>query len=52
MKQMVTKFLVVALVIIGVSPFYPAFANAGTISDNFDGAAINSSIMVGPAVSL
>lgn len=44
MKQMATKFLVVVLVLIGVSSLYPAFANAGILSDNFDGAAINAQL--------
>ncbi|MCX5889044.1 MAG: hypothetical protein NTY36_06280 [Deltaproteobacteria bacterium] len=44
MKQMVTKFLVVALVIIGVYALYPSPADAGTLSDNFDGAAINTQL--------
>lgn len=42
MKHLVSKLLVVALVIIGVYPLYPSLANTGTISDNFDGAAINT----------
>jgi hypothetical protein len=36
-----TNFLVVALLIIGLGPLYPARSIAGTITDNFNGAAIN-----------
>jgi hypothetical protein len=35
------KFLVVVFLMIGLGPLTPALSNAGTISDNFDGAAIN-----------
>jgi hypothetical protein len=44
MKQMVSKFLAVALVLIGVFLFYPSLAHAGILSDNFDGAAINAQL--------
>jgi len=41
-KNELTKLLVVALLIICLGPLYPALSEAGTISDNFDGAAVNT----------
>lgn len=40
-KPDLTKLLVVAVFIICLGSLYPALSDAGTISDNFDGAALN-----------
>jgi hypothetical protein len=41
-KNELTKLLVVALLIIGLGSLYTARSNAGTITDNFDGATVNT----------
>ena len=40
-KKYFNKLLVVTFLIIGVCILYASLSNAGTISDNFDGASIN-----------